>query len=459
MTAAELKASILDLAIRGKLVAQDSNDAPASDLLARIAAEKAKLIKEKKIKKSKPLDPIGESEVPFALPKGWGWCRLGEICDVVMGQSPDGGSINIYDGVEFHQGKICFSDYEIGVSREKTLSPTKIVPPDSVLLCVRAPVGKVNVTSRRICIGRGLCALVPNGGMLPRFLFIWLQPYEAIFNAQATGSTFKAISKEIVLNQVVPLPPLAEQNRIVAKVDELMPLVERYEKAEAKRIELEKTLPGNLEKSILQEAVQGKLVEQDPNDEPASEIIARIEDEKSLRIRGKKNDLRGAFSVDNAPYDVPEGWSWFKLGGLCEVLDSQRRPITKSSRKPGPYPYYGASKIQDYVSDYIFDEPLLLLGEDGAKWGAGERSAFLIDGKTWVNNHAHVLRTETGVDRKYLCLYLVCVDLSGFVTGTTVPKLNQEKMLGIPVPLPPLAEQKRIVAKVDELLGALKRLH
>ena len=223
----DLEKSILQEAIQGKLVEQDPKDEPASELLARIAAEKAKLIKEKKIKKEKPLAPIDESEVPFALPKGWAWCRLGEICEVVMGQSPDGSSINKYDGVEFHQGKICFSDYEIAVSREKTLSPTKIVPPDSVLLCVRAPVGKVNVTSRRICIGRGLCALVPKGGMLPRFLFTWLQPYEAVFNAQATGSTFKAISKEIVLNQIVPLPPLAEQKRIVAKVDELLGALKR----------------------------------------------------------------------------------------------------------------------------------------------------------------------------------------------------------------------------------------
>ena len=148
-----------------------------------------------------------------------------------------------------------------------------------------------------------------------------------------------------------------------------------------------------------------------------------------------------------------------RLGDVCEVLDSRRQPITQKDRKPGPIPYYGATGIVDHVADYIFDEPLLLLGEDGAKWGACENSAFLIDGKAWVNNHAHVLRTKPQLDRKFAMYYLNMADLSEYITGVTVPKLNQARMCTITLPLPPLSVQRAIVARLDSALaraGALE---
>ncbi len=135
------------------------------------------------------------------------------------------------------------------------------------------------------------------------------------------------------------------------------------------------------------------------------------------------------------------------LGEVCEVLDRHRKPITKSDRVPGPYPYYGASGVLDHVADYIFDEALVLVGEDGAKWGAGERSAFAIDGKTWVNNHAHVLRPcRDQLLDDWLIHSLNATDLTPFVSGITVPKLNQRRLKEIPIGLPPLTEQRRIVA-------------
>ena len=147
-------------------------------------------------------------------------------------------------------------------------------------------------------------------------------------------------------------------------------------------------------------------------------------------------------------------WPIVRLGDVCEILDSKRKPVTKSERVPGDIPYYGASGVQDYVADYLFDEPLVLLGEDGAKWRAGDVSAFMISGKSWVNNHAHVLRPmrELVLD-EWLTHLLVSSDLSDFITGVTVPKLNQAKMREIEIPLPPLDEQKRIVAKLDQTLG------
>ena len=149
-------------------------------------------------------------------------------------------------------------------------------------------------------------------------------------------------------------------------------------------------------------------------------------------------------------------WKTVTLGDVTDVLDSHRKPITKKNRIPGSIPYYGATCVQDYVEGYLFDEPLVLLGEDGAKWGAGDKSAFIITGKSWVNNHAHVLRTHDEITREWLTSYLVAADLSDYITGTTVPKLNQERMRQISIPLPPLAEQRAIVARLEELLALEK---
>ena len=153
---------------------------------------------------------------------------------------------------------------------------------------------------------------------------------------------------------------------------------------------------------------------------------------------------------------MKEGWEYKKLGDVCEIFDSRRKPITKNKREPGTIPYYGATGILDYVKDYIFDEKLVLLGEDGAKWGAGENSAYIVEGKTWVNNHAHALRPkrEHLID-ELLVYYLNFANLQPFITGVTVPKLNQEKMRSIEIPVPPLSEQQSIVDYLDSAFAKI----
>ena len=148
---------------------------------------------------------------------------------------------------------------------------------------------------------------------------------------------------------------------------------------------------------------------------------------------------------------MKEGWVTKSLGEVCDILDNRRKPITKPDRTPGENPYYGATGVQDFVKDYLFDEPLVLVGEDGAKWGSGENTAFAVSGKCWVNNHAHVLRPHRSVLMdNWLIHYLVHSDLSAFVSGLTVPKLNQANLREIPLPIPPLPEQQRIVSLLDE---------
>lgn len=241
----------------------------------------------------------------------------------------------------------------------------------------------------------------------PPYLAYYLRSIEhelILLSEGATGQT--ELARDVVKNLVVPLPPLAEQQRIVAKLDEVMAL--------------------------------GYLIQ-----------------DRSALERARSEELRQRMTVELMESSGP----LIALGGLCEVLDSKRKPITKKDRAPGPIPYYGATGVVDYVRDFIFDEDLVLLGEDGAKWGAGDKSAFGISGRTWVNNHAHVLRPDRKVVRdQWLIEYLNAVDLGDYVTGLTVPKLNQAQMRSIPVPVPTLAVQDELLSRLDAVFELSGRL-
>jgi type I restriction enzyme, S subunit len=213
----------------------------------------------------------------------------------------------------------------------------------------------------------------------------------------------KRVPQEFIERLEIPLPPLEEQRRMVAVLDEAFAAIA--------------TATANAERNLVN----------------AREILL---------------GFLNAIVNDNEPVQ----WDRIPLGDLCEILDRLRKPITKSDRRPGEYPYYGATGIVDWVDNYIFDEPLVLLGEDGAKWGPGERSAFSASGKFWVNNHAHVMRPHRDIlSDDWLIYCLNMADLMPYVTGVTVPKLNQERMRSILIPLPPLETQHELVARMDSL--------
>ena len=320
MTPQELKNSILQLAIQGKLVEQRPEEGTAAELYKQIQAEKQALIKAGKMNKEKPLPEIAEDEVPFEIPESWMWVRLGSAFCLEMGQSPDGTSVSeTTDGMEFHQGKVFFGKQYLEQSPQRTSAPTKIAEPNSILLCVRALVGKVNITTRRICIGRGLCSVLPAAGMGADFVFYLLATFENTFIRQATGTTFIAITGEIVKNQPIPLPPLAEQKRIVAKIEELLPLIERYEKAWSRLEDFNKRFPGDMQKSILQMAIQGKLVEQCPEEGTGEELYKQIQAEKQALIKAGKIRAEKPFDPitdDEIPFDIPSNWTWARFGEL-----------------------------------------------------------------------------------------------------------------------------------------------
>ena len=213
-TIKEAKSKILTLAIHGKLVPQDPTDEPASELLKRINP-KAEIISDN-----------GHYQ---KLPEGWCECSFDDIFNITMGQSPNGCSINHQQGVEFHQGKILFGDKYLKQSDLFTDAPTKLATPNSLLLCVRAPVGVVNITQREICIGRGLCSLKPNAAINIDYAYHALTTYQSDFESKSTGSTFKAISGSIIRNEVFVLPPLKEQHRIVAKIEAIFAQLDTIE--------------------------------------------------------------------------------------------------------------------------------------------------------------------------------------------------------------------------------------
>ena len=198
----QTKSKILDLAISGKLVPQDPNDEPAIELLKRI---------------NPGFEPCDNSHYEN-LPQGWAVCKIKDIFNITMGQSPTGESINGVKGIEFHQGKIHFTESYLSQSSVYTDQPTKIVEVDSLLLCVRAPVGVLNITQRKICIGRGLCALKPKYEIDNLYWLFILSAYKDYFESNATGSTFKAISGDTIKNAVIKLPPLQEQERILSSI-------------------------------------------------------------------------------------------------------------------------------------------------------------------------------------------------------------------------------------------------
>ena len=222
--------------------------------------------------------------------------------------------------------------------------------------------------------------------------------------------------------------------------------------------------PEQLRASILQYAIQGKLVEQRPEEGTGEELYQQIQVKKQTLIKEGKVKKEKPFSKNPAyqdyPFDIPDTWKFVRFGELLITRDSERVPVSVSDRNKRAkiYDYYGASGIIDKIDDYLFDDELLLIGEDGANLlSRSTPIAFIAKGKYWVNNHAHVLDACCNLNLNYICYHINAISLAPYVTGTAQPKMNQENMNAIWIALPPLKEQHRIVAKIEELLPYVDR--
>lgn len=463
-----LRKKVIDLAIQGKLTQQLPEDGGAEDLYAQIQEEKAKLIKEGKIKKEKQLPEISDDEIPFEIPSNWKWCRLGEVYCVLMGQSPDGMNVGIdIDGIEFHQGKIYFGEKYLNQSEQKTCELTRIADANSVLLCVRAPVGVVNITERQICIGRGLCALTAIAGMEPLYLFYYLLSCRKSFEQSGTGSTFSSITVDVVKKHIVPLPPIEEQRRIVGLLDIIFNQFTVIDDLQQEFESNREILKGK----IIDAGIQGKLTEQLPEDGNAEDLYAQIQEEKTKLIKEgkiKKEKPSPEISDDEVPFEIPDNWKWVHMGDVFE--HNTGKALNNADKNGANLEYITTSNMYwdhfelDNLKCMFFKESEiekctitkgdLLICEGG---DIGRSAIWTFDYDMRIQNHIHRLRGYCGIVHKYYYYVMRNYKDMGMIDGRGIglQGFSSKRVHSLVVPLPPLEEQKRIVEKIQGILSAL----
>ena len=471
----KLRELILQLAVQGKLVPQDANDEPTK---------------------------LNHQQISFALPYGWLMCKLDDVLEVQNGfafksklftESSEGiplirirnlknSNTSIYYTGEYSKEFLVnVDDYLIGMDGDFEIHKWN---------------GAIGLLNQRVCRLKNFSQDVD-----PEYILYSIQEKLDEIHANTSFVTVKHLSSKKIKAICLPMPPLEEQRRIVAKVDQLMALCDELEARQQKKEEsrlhlnsaaLDRLLTahapdefahhwqricdnfdllydapetvGELRKAILQLAVQGKLVAQDADDEPAAVLLEKIREEKERLIKEKKIRKPKPLppvEMDKILFEIPESWEWLRFGDVTFNRDGERIPVSKEERSTLEkiYDYYGASGIIDKIDNYLFDKPLLLIGEDGANLiNRSTPIAFIAKGKYWVNNHAHVLDGISLDFLRYLEIFINATDLTPYVTGTAQPKMNQTKMNSIPLALPPFQEQKRIVAKVDQLMALCDEL-
>ena len=492
MTAQDLKKSILQLAVQGKLVSQDTNDEPASGLLKRIYVEKAKLVKEGKIKKEKPLPFIADAEKLFEIPDSWAWLRLGDFCSIY-----NGNSINAQekeqkyakkcDGYSFIATKdVSFNytiDYENGIYIPFGTEEFKIAPNGSVLMCMEGGSAgrKIGILEQDVCFGNKLCCFTPIS-VLNKYLYYFLQTpaFFSSFTALMTG-IIGGVGAAKIKSIIIPIPPLAEQGRIVSKIEEMLPLVESYGVAEEHMKTLSAEFPDKLRKSILQQAVQGKLTERDSADEPASELLKRIRAEKAKLIaegKIKKEKPLPPITDEEKPFDIPDTWEWVRLSEICNISDGTHQ-TPKYVDKGVPFisaqnvkPYRFIPEFHRDVSreDYLEYNKVVAPAKGDilmTRVGAGIGEAAIIDqdfefsiyvSLTLIKRYGNELNMEYLLHVLNSPLGRKLASRKTLGKGASQGNLNLIFIREFVLPIPPLAEQKRIVDRANELLAVCNGL-
>ena len=518
MTGQQLKNSILQMAVQGKLVPQDPNDEPASVLLERIRKEKEQLIKEGKIKKEKnpsyifrgadnlPYEKVGKNEpvciadeVPFEIPESWEWVRLGSIGDWGSGATPSrsipeyyGGDIPWLKTGDLNDGYIEYIPENIShIALEKT--SVRLNPTGSVLIAMYgATIGKVGILTFPATTNQACCACLPIE-IYNEYLFYFLMSQKVTFVKQGEGGAQPNISKEKIVTTLMPLPSLAEQYRIVNKIKELLPYVERYSEAHLAVNSLNATFPNLLKKSILQEAVQGKLVPQDPADEPASVLLERIRAEKELLIKaGKiKRDKHESiiFRRDNShyeklgfeivciddeiPFEIPHSWRWVRLNTISKKITDGEHKTPRRINKFCGYYLLSARNVRDgelslstvdYVDKEEFDRIAVRCNPQMGDVliscsGSVGRCCVVADKNNYVMVRSAAMVSPIFVQSDYLMLAIQseCVQqqIREKTKQAVQANLFQEAIRNLLVPIPPISEQKRIVTKYQNTIAPL----
>ena len=525
MTAQQLKNSILQMAVQGKLVPQDPNDEPASVLLERIKAEKEALIKSGKIKKSKKsseifrgasrtlpytfCEQIGKEirdisdEIPFEIPESWEWVRLGIISTYNQTKK----KINAKDA-DISIWGLDLEDIEKGgrLLDKKTVGERKAIGDKTVFEKGDILYSKLRPYLLKILVAPdgGICTpeIVPftvYGGISAEYIVNFLKsPYiDGIVNGETYGMKMPRVGTDTIINLLTPLPPLAEQKRIVAKIEELLPFIEKYEQAETKLTALNKSFPEMLKKSILQEAVQGKLVPQNPDDEPVSILLERIRAEKQELIKQgkiKKSkhesiivtrdkipyeiiDGKERCIADEVPFEIPESWEWARIFSIGAIIRGSGIKRTETINKGKPCIRYGElyttyniqfSNTVSFVSDNLFEKCKKITTGDLLFTLTGENKPDIAKTITYIGEKEVAIGGDLaywtchGMNSLYLT-YFMCSPYAvnckiKLATGDIIVHISGEKIGSILMPVPPLPEQKRIVEKIEELMTFCEKL-
>ncbi len=486
MKAADLRKAILQAAVQGRLVPQDKNDEPASELLKRIQVEKSMLIKDGKLKKEKPLPPITEDELPYDLPDGWVWCRLGEAT-LFVATGPFGSMLHKSDYVKsgiplvnpanMQNGSIIPSERMLVDETTRERLSSYVLHEGDIVVARRGDLGRCAVVTQCedgwICgTGSFFLRLAPSM-FLPFFLlFFQTSLCREQLMGGSVGTTMSNLNHTILKSIYFPLPPIKLQQRIVSKVNELMAMCDELEAAENELDALESHFFDYLPKSILQAAVQGKLVPQDKNDKPASELLKRIQAEKAALVKNgklKKEKPLPPITEDEIPYDLPEGWVWCRLGNIIFDNVGGGTPSKQHAEYwNGEIPWASVKDLncdvltqtQDHITQLGLENSTSNLIQPGAiivcmRMGLGKIAVSKIAVAINQDLRALTLSKENVLPNYFIYWYKTLTIEGGGMTvkGITISELS--RML---FPLPPLKEQQRIVAKVDELMALCDEL-
>ena len=472
MNAQDLKNSILQLAVCGKLVEQRAEEGIARELLEQIKLEKDQLIKDKKIKKSKPLPEITEDEIPFEIPESWEWVRLGNIIILQSGQDLQPAFYNSEEkGIPYLTGASNIEDGNIIINRW-TESPKAIANQGDLLLTCKGTVGKTTILNlSEVHIARQIMGIRTLGASI-LYIKLFVESQITYLKSKAK-SMIPGIERNNVLDLCIPVPPLEEQNRIVAKIEEILPYIDQYDKAYTKLEAFNKKFPEDMKKSILQMAMQGKLVEQRPEEGTADELYEQIVAEKAKLIKEgkiKKEKPLPEITEDEIPFEIPSSWKWVRLS---------QAGFTQTGNTPSKiHPEYFGSTIPfvgpgDIANGKIsFSKGLSEAGRDVARVayadsilqvciGGSIGKCAICNQDVTFNQQINTIYPVISLS-KYLYYVLDSSYFKEFMRnnagGTATPIINRSVWDSIVVPLPPLEEQKRIVAKIEELLPYCDRL-
>ena len=456
MNTKQIRQTILDLAIRGELVHQDPTDEPASVLLERIRAEKEQLIKDKKLKRDKKdNEPI--DEVPFELPEGWEWCRLGEIGEIIGGGTP---STSIE---EYWNGEISWitpadlsnhSDKYIAQGKRNITqlglenSSATLIPKGGILFSTRAPIGYVVIADKPLSTNQGFKSLYPFIDISKEFIYYFLLAEKEKIKLFASGTTFQELSASAFSKILIPLPPIAEQHRITQKVEQLLTIVDTIEQLQ----EQLKALVKQTRNQVLNYAIAGKLTHQDPNDEPAEELLKRI---------GKTTT-----TATDTPYEkLPEGWAWCRLGDITNISMGQSpKGETVMRNSNGIEFHQGKIYFTDkYIdkSPFFTSEPTKITSNSVllcVRAPVGEVN--LVNREVCIGRGLCAIEPLGNISIDFCFFWLILLKdyFNENSTGSTFSSISGEIIRNAFIPLPPLAEQHHIVQQIETFFASFDQI-